>query len=225
MTDDIKKLIDADLEKLIAHYNTELNSLFNEDKGGRIRGKKGTLVEYLAKQLVELAWTKILQQSIERINCNRKKQPITISDAEKYVSREEIVQSERERITNNLEDIIYEFGTDIHVMIDGNLAIAIECKAFTETAMLKRIIFDSMLMDEALPEAKHCLFQLEKAFSDDQYHVLMSHHSHNIDVITLLDGKRDSKKPIHRREHFKNLKKEKLIEALEYFEDVLQTKI
>lgn len=225
MTDEIRTLIDTDIEELIAHYNTVLTSLFDESNGGKIRGKKGSLVEYLAKQLVELAWVKILQQPIDRIDCNREKQPITISDFEAYLLREEIDEHESERIANNFEDIIYEFGTDVHVMIDGALAIAIECKAYTETAMLKRIIFDSMLMDEALPSAKHCLFQLETAFSYDQYHVLMSHHTHNIDVLTLLDGKRNPQKPIHRRNHFKELNKEKLINALEYFENVLQAKI
>lgn len=225
MTDEIRTLIDTEIEALITHYNTVLTSLFDETNGGKIRGKKGALVEYLAKQLVELAWVKILQQPINRLVCNNEKQPIMISDSEAYILREEIDESERNRITNNFEDIIYEFGTDVHVMVDGELAIAIECKAYTETAMLKRIIFDSMLMDEALPEAKHCLLQLETAFSYDQYHVLMSHHTHNIDVITLLDGKRNSKKPIHRQSHFKELNKEKLINALDYFENVLRPKI
>lgn len=225
MTDEIRALINADIEALISHYNYVLTSLFDESNGGKIRGQKGALVEHLAKELVELVWIKILQQSVDRIDCNKEKQAIKINNFEEYLLREDIKEQERERISNDFEDITYEFGTDVHVMIDGDLAIAIECKAYTETAMLKRIIFDSMLMDEALPSARHCLFQLETAFSYNQYHVLMSHHTHNIDVLTLLDGKRNPKKPIHRRNHFKELNKEKLIKALEYFENVLQDKI
>ena len=48
-------------------------------------------------------------------------------------------------------------------------------------------------------------------------------NSHNIDVMTLLDGKRNSKKPIHKEAYCKELTKEKLITVIEYFEEVLSS--
>lgn len=223
MTQEIIERIDGNINDLIADYDTTISGLFNEQNGGKIRGAKGRLVERLANSIVRLVWDDVLLQSHDRLQINNEKEKIYVKDSDLFLQRQRLDDSARDRIINHFDTVYYDFGTDVHVKVDGQLAVAIECKAYTETAMLKRIIFDSMLMDEALPDATHCLFQLEAAFSDDQYNVLMSHHSHNIDVLTLLDGKRNSQKPIHREAFFKELTKERLITVIEYFEDVLSS--
>lgn len=91
--------------------------------------------------------------------------------------------------------------------------------------MLKRIIFDSMLMDENSPDVSYFIFELESAFSAKQYHVLMSHHTHNITTLTLLEGRRNAKQPIHKPGYFKELTADRLINAAEVFEETLKEKI
>lgn len=222
MTEETKTRIGKDLDEVIAYYNTSMAALFNETKPGIVRARKGEIVETLAKKLLMITWTQVLGADAARLDQNQNKLDVRIKDEANYLNRlhDDAV---KEDIRTNQARYIYKFSTDVHVFIDGELAIAIECKSYTETAMLKRIIFDSMLMDEALPHATHFLFELEKAFSHP-YHVLMSHHSHNIEVITLLDGRRNAQKPIHREENFRDkpLKKERLIVAIEKFEAALK---
>lgn len=60
------------------------------------------------------------------------------------------------------------------------------------------------------------------SFGSNQYHVLMSREETNIEIITLLEGKRDSNKPIHKPNNQKELKKEHLIFAVDTIAKTLQ---
>ncbi len=238
MTEEIKKRIESDLKGIIDDYNAEMEKLFSVTKGGSIRGKKGKLVEILAEKIVILTWTKVLEQPIGRLTPapNKKKKAIKLKNVEQYIQRydglpiAEIIEAKKSTIK-------YDFGADLHVFIDKQLVLVIECKAYTESAMLKRLIYDRRILHEFAPNAQYVLLQLESAFSGDfhkcsessfgsnQYHVFMSREESNIEIITLLEGKRDSNNPIHRRENKKELKKEHLIYAVEVLAKILEKHI
>ena len=49
----------------------------------------------------------------------------------------------------------------INRYIFRNFVLSIECKAYAELAMYKRVIVDCYIMHSAFPELKFCLFLLE----------------------------------------------------------------
>ena len=235
MTEDIKRIIDSDLDAIINHYNNEMELMFAESEGGKIRGAKGRLVETLADMMVKLAWTKVLSQPVERLNPKpqKDKKAIKIKEVTQYKQRFKDAQF-IETIETKKSTIKYDFGADLHVYVDGQLVLAIECKSYTESAMLKRIIYDRKLLHEVSEKACYLLIQLESAlggdfhlcsnssFGSNQYHVLMSREDTNIEIITLLEKKRDSNKPIHKPNNKKDLKKEHLIFAIDTIAKTLQ---
>lgn len=218
------------IESIIKDYNDAIYSMSNA-KPGEIRGKKGKLVEAMVVKMVNIAWTIVLAQEGDRLKQDKEKKSLKIVNRDEYVAR---LTSEkmRKKIEDNFSDIVYKFGTDNHVKIDEKIVLAIECKSYTESAMLKRIIFDSILMTEVAENAKYILFQLESALSGDfhdfsdeqfgsaQYHVLMSRNKFNIDVITMLEGKRDEKHPIHK--YPKKLTPERVKYAINVFANYLK---
>lgn len=236
MTDDKKRNIDLQIQSIIDYYDTVMEDLYEESNPGKIRSKKGNLVEEIARRLVKLSWETYLGQSDNRLKQDKNKKAIKIIDLETYIQRygeSPIVET----IKSKKNNIKYNFGTDNHVYIDGTLVLAIECKSYTESAMLKRIIYDRRMLYEFAPEANYVLLQLESAlggdfdlcsrasFGSNQYHVFMSREQTNIDVITLLEGRRDADNPIHRRENGKKLKKEHMVYAVEILAKLLERHI
>ena len=73
----------------------------------------------------------------------------------------------KEYVRENQDDLVYKFGTDVQVYIDGKLVLPIECKAYTENAMMKRILFDASLMKETKGINKYYLVQLESQLGGD----------------------------------------------------------
>jgi hypothetical protein len=67
---------------------------------------------------------------------------------------------------------IIHLKTDVHVQVDGKFKIAIECKAYTENAMLKRILVDFTLFKQVYPDLAFVLFQLESQLGGDYLHLL-----------------------------------------------------
>lgn len=194
--------------------------------GGIIRAGKGELVENIASNLVQIAWVDVLNQNPNRMEINKKKFPIGITD--KYINR--ISDPEvKEYVSSNRDKLIYRFGTDLHVFIDKKLVLPIECKAFTENAMLKRILFDANLMKEANGIDTYYLVQLESQLGGDYSelndvtygspatHALLSHVDVELKIITLLKGERKVDRPIHKAEFFKELKIGELQKAVELF--------
>lgn len=110
----------------------------------------------------------------------------------------------------------------------------IECKAYTENAMLKRILFDAVLAKEAYGVSRYYLVQLESQLGGDYCelkeptygspasHALMSHVDVDLTIITLLKGERDINRPIHKKEFFKKLTPEILENTIEKFATALE---
>lgn len=230
--------IKAKLEILISAYNKLVKGIdstatASSDRayGGIIRAGKGKLVESITSNLVEIAWTEVLHQKSSRMEINKKKTPIGISD--EYIARiadpkvKAYVQSHR-------SSLVYKFGTDVQVFIDGKLVLPIECKAYSENAMLKRILFDAELMKEAVGTDTYYLVQLESQLGGDYSelnditygspatHALLSHVDVELKIITLLKGERKVDRPIHKAEFFKELKMSELLKAVDLFATALK---
>ncbi len=124
-------------------------------------------------------------------------------------------------IRNNTDDYVYELGQDVHVKVDGDFVLSIECKAYAEAAMFKRVLDDGALLLTEHPELAFALVQLEDALDYYSAHTILSYYEHDVSVITLLEGKRNSRKPIHDSEYFKPLKKESLINAIKIISELL----
>lgn len=225
--------VETKLNTLIAAYNKLVKGIDDEaamshDRayGGIIMAGKGELVESMATHLVQIAWEDVLHQSRTRMEINKKKMPIGIND--KYIER---ISDPRvkEYVKKHRAELVYKFGTDVQVFVDGRLVLPIECKAYSENAMLKRILFDAELMKEAVGTETYYLVQLESQLGGDYSelndvtygspatHALLSHVDVELKIITLLKGERKVDKPIHKAEYFKELKMSELKKAVDLF--------
>ncbi len=234
----MKKTTIHDVEKLIEAYNLlvkgiESEAIEDEDRayGGMIRAGKGLLAESLAKRLIEIAWNEI-RGDADKLSLN--KQTVKIPLNKNYIQR--IKQKQvRDYITENIKNFYYTLKTDVHVYIDGKFVIGIECKAYTENAMLKRILVDFTLLKSVFPELNCVLFQLESQlggdysdiFKDITYgsystHTLMSYFDIDLHIVTLLEGERKVDKPIHKEGYFKELKQQSVLKAVELFKEILK---
>lgn len=109
-----------------------------------------------------------------------------------------------------------------------------ECKAYTENAMLKRILVDFTLFKQVFRNLAFVLFQLESQLGGDystadfvkygspSTHTLLSYFDIDLNIITLLEGERKVDKPIHKPEFYKPLRTESLLNALEVFKKLLK---
>jgi len=179
--------------------------------GGALRSLKGTLVETMAEEIVLLAWKNIGGKP-SCIKINKTKYPI--SDG---------------------KENIYKLSQDKQVQIDDKFVLSIECKAYAEIAMYKRILVDAFLLKKYFPKLKFCLFQLESMLGGD-YSIAVNHPKGSpsvkvleyyfpdldIEIITLLDGERNIKGEIHKKQFYKPLRPERLNHAIKYFEHTLR---
>jgi len=229
---------DEEIKKIIKFYNKTVYGLEEKAKsniegrsyGGFIRSVKSTLVVDIAKKLVELAWEN-LGQDQNRIRLYSK--IIKIPIKEEYV--DELNDEEvKDNIKENIEDYYYGYKPDILVEIDNTPVLTIECKAYTENAMLKRVLMDATLVKTQYPEIKFVLFQLESQlggnfseFDDESYeshsaYTISSYFDVDLNIITLLKGERKVDEPIHKKEFFKPLTEESLQNAVDIISSLLE---
>lgn len=198
--------------------------------GGIIRAGKGEMVESIAAEIIKLAWEE-LKQKPERLTIDRKRLKLPIK--KDYV--EKIKNTEvRQYISDNIDKYNFPLGVDLHIFIDKKLVLAIECKAYTENAMIKRILVDFSLLHELFPKADFILFQLESqlggdyselkniTFGSPSTHTLLSYFDINLNIITLLKGERKVDKPIHKKQYYKPLEKEAIWQVVECVKNILQ---
>jgi hypothetical protein len=206
-------------EILVKGIEAEAND--NEDRafGGIIRAGKGKLVESIARHMVEIAWQNIKGKP-ERLSFVKQIYKIPIKKS--YIEKLKYAEV-REYIYKNIKNYYYGFRTDIHVSIDNKMVMGIECKAYTENAMLKRILVDFTLLKSVVPNIICVLLQLESQLTGDygkpknniifgsySSHTIMSYFDIDLNIITLLEGERRVKEPIHNSMHYKELKKDSL---------------
>lgn len=227
--DDIRRLIDAYnlIVGGIDHKADESDRAY----GGVIRAGKGALVESLAKNMISIAWREIGGKP-NRFSLNKKTVKIPINPA--YMERIRSPEV-RKYIEDNIHDFYYLAEADVHVYIDKKFVMGIECKAYTENAMLKRILVDFTLLKQANKNLECVLFQLESQLGGDygkiskdiiygssSTHTLMSYFDVDLAIITLLEGERKVDKPIHKKEYAKELGVEGISNAMTFLENRLK---
>lgn len=197
--------------------------------GGIVRAGKGKLVENIAKNLIELASRDLGLADSLTFDRQIVKIPIRRAYIEKIKSPDV-----RDYINKHMKKFFYPLKTDIHVNIDGKFIMAVECKAYTENAMLKRILVDFTLFKQILPDLKFVLFQLESQLGGDysslksvkfgspSTHTLLSYFDIDLNIITLLEGERMVDKPIHKPGFYKPLGIASVMSAFEIMKDLLK---
>jgi len=220
----------ATLNKIIRDYRTVMQTVDQDARetddrayGGVVRMTKGRLQERITEQLVRAAWAHIGGKA-KALDINAKKIAIPIKQS--YIDR--IGDSEvAEYVRQNIDKYVYRLAVDKHVFIDDKFVIGIECKAYTENAMLKRILVDFDLLKTQHPNLSCYLFQLESQLGGDysaltkpvhgshSTHTIQSYFSCDLHIVTLLAGERNINRPIHK--HFKPL----TIESLQNAVDIL----
>jgi len=176
-----------------------------KDTAGAVRYTKGKIVEDITKDIIRIAWSKIS-------------------------SDETRLRMDKKKVTIKTNDEVYKLSQDIHVYIDNIFRISVECKSYTEVAMYKRILVDASLLKKAVPTINaFFVVQLENFLGGDYGAKVKAKGSEsvitlnrlypqiNMTVITLLDGDRDIKKPLHKPGYFKPLREERLNYAVEQF--------
>lgn len=223
----------SEYNKLVKNIDKDAATESERAYGGIIRAGKGGFVENMTKELVRIAWENDLKQDSSRMDINKKKIPIPVKDG--YIARisdpkvKKYVQDNRGN-----QNFSYKFGTDVQVFIDDRMALPIECKAYSENAMLKRILFDAQLMKEAAGTDTYYLVQLESQLGGDYSelkditygspatHALLSCVDVDLKIITLLKGERKVDRPIHKPEFFKELEMKELSKTVDLFANALK---
>jgi hypothetical protein len=229
--EDIIDLIIKGYEDVIKGIEDKALSSKNRAYGGIIRAGKGKLVETIGKLLLEAA-VKQLEEEGTNINVDFKNNPIRIPLKGDYISK--IKNNEvRTYLEQNRDRIYYEIKPGLQIYIDGNFKIYMECKAYTENAMLKRILVDCYLVKQIFPDVLFVLLQLESElggdysqsltgkFGSSSTHTIFSYFDIDLKILTLLEGERKVDQPIHKPEFYKPLKRERIIEAINYFKKLL----
>lgn len=212
---------DERLQRVIADYDAGIQELQTISKPGRIRTLKGRLVERITEQLVRVAWSSIDGQA-KRLGFEHRRYNIPIVDD--YIERipYDVV---RQHARANIDDYNYELGCDVQCYVDGEFALAVECKAYVEVAMLKRVMVDASMLKFLFSDLRFALLQLENFMGGDygkleqpvmgssSAHTVMSYFDVDMHIITLLSGDRDICRPIHKKEYCKPLTLEALRNA------------
>lgn len=206
--------------------------------GGQTRYKKENLVVDVTKSIVETAIneTGINKDRVFYRECDKIEVPPDDSD---YLSRSNYLSMIDEKVANLIADDLHAYRKDTEVdftiFVDNKPVIITELKAYAETAMLRRFIHDASGIKKVIsPEPSFVLFQLENALGGDydrdvpvctgsmKVHELLSRVPINIDILTLLDGKRTSTRPIHDKMFSKGLSWYKFNKAVDYFRDKIR---
>ncbi|MCL1946709.1 MAG: restriction endonuclease [Chitinivibrionia bacterium] len=225
----------SSIEEIIQTYESVVKVVDTDAKntsrayGGYIRATKGKLQEYITEEVVKIAWRNIGGNG-ERLEINSKKIPIPIKlEYVKNIKSKEV----REYIFENIEQYIYGLSVDKHIFIDNIFVVGIECKAYTESAMLKRILVDFHLLKTQFSNISCFLFQLESQLGGDYSQLFEitfgAHSSHSImsyfedvdlNIFTFLKGERDINSPIHK--NFKPLTRKSVENAVNLLENHLK---
>lgn len=223
------------LNQIIAAYTTKMSGAAKRAStvagstgrkvGGVLRSAKGKLHEWITGELVTAALVHRANISPSRIAIDKKRIQIPVRPAYQPLDADQkftqMLRSERHRI-------YFGASVDKHIWVDENLICGIECKAYTENAMLKRILVDFQLLRIKHPTLVPMLFQLESmlggdycrckapCFGSESTHTLLSQFPDvPLRIVTLIEGERDVDRPLH--EYFKPMKLEHLDRAATRF--------
>lgn len=214
--------IELEYETVVKVVDKKANETSERAYGGVVRSVKGKLQEHITEEIIKFAWI-YSGGDLSDIEINSKK--INIPIRKEYI--ETIEEEEvREYIKKNIEKFYYKLSVDKQVFYKGELIVGIECKAYTENAMLKRILVDFSLLKTIYPNMSCFLFQLESqlggdyselkeiTFGSPATHTLMSYFPEvKLHIHTFIKGERKVDKPIHK--YFKPIEKKQIKKAIE----------
>lgn len=227
-----------EVEEIIRAYETVVKGIYAKavrGEGGRayggiVRAAMGELVPSIVDELTALAWKRLTNKADRfHIAGETFRIPIRREYVEKIANREV-----RDHIESNIDKYFYDLDVDRVVRVDGSPAVAIECKAYTENAMLKRVLEDFTLLKGLHPNLDFMLVQLESqlggdyselrspTFGSPSTHTLLSHFDIDLHIVTLLRGERKVDRPIHKKEFFKPLTRENIENAVNVIEEILK---
>jgi hypothetical protein len=133
--------------------------------GGIIRAGKGQLVESITQNLIMVAW-EATGESANRLSFAHKSFKFPIK--KEYVHK--IKQPEVKKfILEHIDDYYYRFKPDVQACIDDRFVMGVECKAYTENAMFKRILVDFTLLKTTYPDLDCVLLELESQLGGDYW--------------------------------------------------------
>ena len=227
----------ATREELIRSYNLLVGGIeeqaVDDDRayGGVIRAAKGKLVEEMTPHIIRLAWQ----------NCGGEPSRISFGDVKTYPihiqqTYVDLLDSDvKAHINAHKDEYFYRAKVDRHIFVDHQFVMGVECKTYTENAMLKRILVDFRLLRSRHTHLICCLLQLESQLGGDygdplsniqlgsaSSHTLMSHFPEvELNILTLLEGERKVDRPIHQPEYFKELLPESLDRTIRRFSELL----
>lgn len=221
---DIIARILSNYDSVVKQVDDDATAQTRRAYGGVVRAQKGKLVEDTAKDLLNAAW----------LACGGDIAHISFNDHPKYniFIRKEYVdnikdEELRNEISAHMEQYKVRHGADIHVSINGEFLLSVECKAYTENAMMKRILFDAYLLKTKFPNLRFALIQFESQLGGDYSELerrpvgsgstrtLMSYmDSVDLHIITLLKGERKVDRPIHNPKFYKPMEKEAIEKAI-----------
>jgi hypothetical protein len=185
-------------------------------RGGRVRGSKGSTVQWLAESCISAAWDALNGGVLE---LGLRRGSFTVGGV--GVSGE------------------YTAPVDIEVWVRGRCVAGVECKAYTDISMYKRVLVDFQLLKTVLPGVEAVLFQAESMLGGDYstggvvsatgsevVRVLNSHFPQaGIRILTALPGERDSQKPIHTAAGRKLLTADRVQECVDEFSRILSAHV
>ena len=225
------------INRIINEYTTTVLGIQRQTEeevgraaGGVMRSSKGKVVEEISKLIIKQAWLEA-GGNLGRLRFGNETYKIYVR--EEYITMlPEFLQQEYRA---DRESVFYRAKVDTHVFIDSKFVMGIECKAYTENAMLKRILIDLHLLKTLFPELICCLLQLEtflggnntepsinSQIANNSTYTLMSFFPNvELQIMTLLEGSRDIDRPIHKQEYFKQMKPEYVKHAINRFSALL----
>lgn len=230
-----------EVEELLDEIIVEYNRIFKNIRrnaitepegrayGGVIRSTVGGFVEWMAEKLVHATWI-VLNKNLNSLNFKNTKYKLPILP--EYVENIKIPEV-KQCIKDNIDEYTYGIGQDIHVYEGDNFILSIECKAYTENAILKRIMVDAYFMKQIFPNLKTALIQMESqlggdyselrvlSFGSKPSHTIMSYFDVELAIITLLEGPRKVNEPIHNPQFYKLLTKENLKRGIKQLAQLL----
>jgi len=227
------------LDVVIQAYDTLIKGIESDARlesqhrayGGIIRSGKGKLVENITEIIIRYAWDQ-LGGHPSRINFEKKIRKLKVKESYIRNSSNSYLKSDYQQFPDKY---FYKLKADVHCNIDNNLALAVECKTYTENAMLKTILVDFTQMKTAWPNVDCFLLQLESQLGGDygelrnykrigsaSTNTLMSYFEIDLKILTLLEGERKINKPIHKPLYFKPLTKESLLLVVKEFQKSLK---
>jgi len=217
--------------EIIQSYKSQIQ-LMRSMAPGSLRAAKGKLVEGLAEDIIRLAWHELKGHG----HCLSfgEKRTYQIPIQSDYVDT--LHPEVRDFIQSHIGDYYYSAHVDKHVFVNGKFVVGVECKSYTENAMLKRILVDFELLKSLHSELVCCLLQLESQLGGNysnplekpqlgspSTHTLLSHFpSVELNIVTLLEGPRTVNEEISRPEYYKPLREEILNHAIEQFSELMQ---